>query len=89
MKDRLYCENVNSPYRAGAVDVIGAILAVVVRSIAPIVPHLAEEVWLYHPENLGIVISFQKKNLFSKYKLSIFNVQLKFYSFRTIVSFWL
>ncbi|XP_051156540.1 isoleucine--tRNA ligase, mitochondrial [Leptopilina boulardi] len=58
VKDRLYCENVNSPYRAGAVDVIGAILAVVVRSIAPIVPHLAEEVWLYHPENLASVPLF-------------------------------
>lgn len=58
VKDRLYCENVNSPYRAGAVDVIGAILAVVVRSIAPILPHLAEEVWLYHPENLASVPLF-------------------------------
>lgn len=58
VKDRLYCESANSPYRAGAVDVIGAILAVVVRSIAPIVPHLAEEVWLHHPENLASVPLF-------------------------------
>ena len=55
VKDRLYCEIANNPYRAGAVDVMGAILAVLVRSIAPIVPHLAEEVWLHHPENLGVI----------------------------------
>ncbi|XP_033214926.1 isoleucine--tRNA ligase, mitochondrial [Belonocnema kinseyi] len=58
IKDRLYCESANYPYRAGAVDVMGAILAVVVRSIAPISPHLAEEVWLHHPENQTYVPLF-------------------------------
>ena len=53
IKDRLYCERINNPYRLGALDVIGEILSVTTRSIAPIVPHLAEEVWLHHPENLG------------------------------------
>lgn len=53
IKDRLYCDAALSPYRIGAVDVIGEILAIIVRSLAPIVPHLAEEVWLYHPDNLG------------------------------------
>lgn len=53
IKDRLYCSNVSSPYRAGAVDVVSEILAVLTRSVAPILPHLAEEVWLHHPDNLG------------------------------------
>lgn len=53
IKDRLYCNSVNSPHRAGAVDVISEILAVLTRSLAPILPHLAEEVWLHHPDNLG------------------------------------
>lgn len=52
IKDRLYCEKINSPYRLGALDVLGELLAVTVRSVAPILPHLAEEVWLHHPENL-------------------------------------
>ena len=54
VKDRLYCEDANYPYRAGAVDVMDAILTIIVKSIAPISPHLAEEVWLHHPENLGM-----------------------------------
>ncbi|XP_011502157.1 PREDICTED: isoleucine--tRNA ligase, mitochondrial [Ceratosolen solmsi marchali] len=52
IKDRIYCEKIDSPFRLGALDVIGEVLAVSVRSIAPIMPHLAEEVWLHHPENL-------------------------------------
>lgn len=53
IKDRLYCEKVSSPYRAAATDVLNSTLTVLVRSIAPILPFLAEEVWLYYPENLG------------------------------------
>lgn len=53
IKDRLYCDEATSPSRIGAVDVVGEVLAVVTRSIAPILPHLAEEIWLHHPENLG------------------------------------
>ncbi|KAF7994167.1 hypothetical protein HCN44_011436 [Aphidius gifuensis] len=55
IKDRLYCDKATSPSRIGAVDVIGEVLAVVTRSIAPILPHLAEEIWLHHPENLASV----------------------------------
>lgn len=53
IKDRLYCDEAASPTRQAAVEVIRATLTVLARSIAPIVPHLVEEVWLYHPENLG------------------------------------
>ncbi|XP_046813082.1 isoleucine--tRNA ligase, mitochondrial isoform X4 [Vespa crabro] len=46
-KDKLYCDAITSPYRAATIKVIDAILIVILRSIAPIVPHLAEEVWLH------------------------------------------
>ncbi|KAL6259758.1 hypothetical protein P5V15_009672 [Pogonomyrmex californicus] len=55
IKDRLYCDEAASPTRLAAIEVTRATLTVFVRSIAPIVPHLAEEVWLYHPENLASV----------------------------------
>ncbi|KAK0168859.1 hypothetical protein PV327_002624 [Microctonus hyperodae] len=55
VKDTLYCEKVTSPHRIGAINIIGEILSVLTRSIAPIIPHLAEEVWLHHPENLASV----------------------------------
>ncbi|XP_011310273.1 isoleucine--tRNA ligase, mitochondrial [Fopius arisanus] len=55
VKDRLYCEKANSPLRIAAVDVVDDILTVVTRAVAPILPFLAEEVWLHHPENLTSV----------------------------------
>ncbi|KAM0724506.1 Isoleucine--tRNA ligase, mitochondrial [Formica fusca] len=55
IKDRLYCDEVGSPTRLSAIEVTRGTLTVLARSIAPIVPHLAEEVWLYHPENLASV----------------------------------
>lgn len=53
IKDRIYCEKIDSSYRLGALDVTNEVLTLCVRSVAPILPHLAEEVWLHHPENLG------------------------------------
>ncbi|KAL0121316.1 hypothetical protein PUN28_006682 [Cardiocondyla obscurior] len=55
IKDRLYCDEAASPTRLAAVEVTRATLTVFARSIAPIVPYLVEEVWLYHPENLASV----------------------------------
>lgn len=52
-KDRLYCDEALSPTRLAALEVMRETLIVLARSVAPIVPHLAEEVWLHHPENLG------------------------------------
>ncbi|XP_014477342.1 PREDICTED: isoleucine--tRNA ligase, mitochondrial isoform X2 [Dinoponera quadriceps] len=54
-KDRLYCDEATSPARLAAVEVSRETLTVLARSVAPIVPHLAEEVWLHHPENLASV----------------------------------
>ncbi|OXU30324.1 hypothetical protein TSAR_014921 [Trichomalopsis sarcophagae] len=62
IKDRIYCEKIDSPYRLGALDVIGEILSITTRSIAPILPHLAEEVWLHHPENLASVPIFHTQH---------------------------
>ncbi|XP_014215047.1 isoleucine--tRNA ligase, mitochondrial [Copidosoma floridanum] len=62
IKDRIYCEKVDSPFRLGSLDVVGEILAITVRSVAPILPHLAEEVWLHHPENLASVPLFHTKH---------------------------
>jgi len=53
IKDRLYCDEATSPTRLAVVKIMGVILTVLTKSIAPIVPHLAEEVWLHHPKNLG------------------------------------
>ncbi|KAJ8664842.1 hypothetical protein QAD02_006504 [Eretmocerus hayati] len=58
IKDRIYCDKVDSPFRLGALDVVGEVLTTTTRSIAPILPHLAEEVWLHHPENLASVPIF-------------------------------
>ncbi|OAD60680.1 Isoleucine--tRNA ligase, mitochondrial [Eufriesea mexicana] len=50
IKDRLYCDEIMSPTRIAVVQVIKEIFNVFIRSIAPILPHLAEEAWLYYPE---------------------------------------
>lgn len=71
IKDRLYCDEVMSPIRIAAVQVIKEILNVLVRSIAPILPHLAEEVWLYHSQNFGMLKFFFTIN--KKSTLSLIN----------------
>ncbi|XP_060827749.1 isoleucine--tRNA ligase, mitochondrial [Bombus pascuorum] len=55
IKDRLYCDEITSSMRTAAMQVIKEILNVLIRSIAPILPHLAEEAWLYHPENIASI----------------------------------
>ncbi|XP_032673080.1 isoleucine--tRNA ligase, mitochondrial isoform X2 [Odontomachus brunneus] len=55
IKDRLYCDEAMSPTRLAAVEITRETLTVFARSIAPIVPHLAEEAWLHHPMNLASV----------------------------------
>ncbi|XP_062864083.1 isoleucine--tRNA ligase, mitochondrial isoform X2 [Trichomycterus rosablanca] len=49
IKDRLYCDAENSPGRRSCQTVLEEILDGVTRSIAPILPHLAEEVYQHAP----------------------------------------
>ncbi|XP_053917339.1 isoleucine--tRNA ligase, mitochondrial [Cuculus canorus] len=49
IKDRLYCEEEKNPKRRSCQTVLAQALDVVVRSFAPILPHLAEEVFQYLP----------------------------------------
>lgn len=49
IKDRLYCEEDRDPKRRSCQTVLVEMLDVVVRSFAPILPHLAEEVFQYLP----------------------------------------
>nr|XP_009931161.1 PREDICTED: isoleucine--tRNA ligase, mitochondrial [Opisthocomus hoazin] len=49
IKDRLYCEEEKDPKRRSCQTVLAEALDVVVRSVAPILPHLAEEVFQHLP----------------------------------------
>lgn len=49
IKDRLYCENADDPKRRSCQTALAEILDVMVRSFAPILPHLAEEVFQHIP----------------------------------------
>ncbi|KAM6973438.1 isoleucine--tRNA ligase, mitochondrial [Aplochiton taeniatus] len=49
IKDRLYCDPEDSPGRRSCQTVLEEILDGVTRSVAPILPHLAEEVYQHAP----------------------------------------
>ncbi|KAM8816211.1 isoleucine--tRNA ligase, mitochondrial [Rhynchonycteris naso] len=49
IKDRLYCESARDPRRRSCQTALAEILDVLVRSFAPILPHLAEEVFQHVP----------------------------------------
>lgn len=49
VKDRLYCSGKNSNDRLSAQLVIHTILVSLCKTLGPILPHLVEEAWLYHP----------------------------------------
>ncbi|XP_049724573.1 isoleucine--tRNA ligase, mitochondrial [Elephas maximus indicus] len=49
VKDRLYCESEDDPKRRSCQTALVEILDVIVRSFAPILPHLAEEVFQHIP----------------------------------------
>ncbi|XP_047114765.1 isoleucine--tRNA ligase, mitochondrial [Schistocerca piceifrons] len=53
IKDRLYCESSNSPKRRACQLVLSHILEGVTHMIAPVLPFLAEEVYLHHPCFVG------------------------------------
>ena len=45
----LYCHSVESSSRRAAVCVLNEILTNVTLVLAPLLPHLAEEIYLHHP----------------------------------------
>lgn len=49
IKDRLYIEPMHSPSRKAAQTVLYEVLLALVKLIAPILPHTADEVWKYIP----------------------------------------
>ncbi|XP_050355826.1 isoleucine--tRNA ligase, mitochondrial [Nymphalis io] len=49
IKDRLYCSPKGSNERLSAQYVIHTILVSLSKALAPILPHLVEEAWQYHP----------------------------------------
>lgn len=53
IKDRLYCDNKNSTRRQACVYTANGILLTLCHVIAPILPHLIEEVCSYYPCNNG------------------------------------
>lgn len=50
IKDNLYANSIDDPKRQAAVAVCDQILRTTVSILAPIVPHLAEEIWHYRGE---------------------------------------
>uniref|UniRef100_A0A8C3MZA4 Isoleucine--tRNA ligase, mitochondrial n=1 Tax=Geospiza parvula TaxID=87175 RepID=A0A8C3MZA4_GEOPR len=53
IKDRLYCEEAKDPKRRSCQTVLAEALDIIIRSFAPILPHLAEEVFQYIPYKKG------------------------------------
>ncbi|KAJ8969178.1 hypothetical protein NQ314_001881 [Rhamnusium bicolor] len=47
IKDRLYCDHAESPTRRAAQYTLYRIFEIVLQSVSPIVPHLAEDMYLY------------------------------------------
>ncbi|XP_041988643.1 isoleucine--tRNA ligase, mitochondrial [Aricia agestis] len=49
VKDRLYCSPKNSPERLSAQLTMNTIFVTLAKALGPILPHLIEETWQYHP----------------------------------------
>lgn len=50
IKDRLYCDHQDSKRRLSAQYTLFIILNIVTRAVAPMVPHLAEEIYSHLPQ---------------------------------------
>lgn len=59
---RLYCEKAGDPKRRSCQTALAEILDVMVRSFAPILPHLAEEVFQHVPYAKGKEYSLGPRN---------------------------
>lgn len=49
IKDRLYCDAASSPRRMSCLATLGGVLETLTACLAPVLPHLAEEVYRHHP----------------------------------------
>lgn len=83
IKDRLYCESSDSVSRKAAQFILLQLFKTVIKSIAPVVPHLAEELYLYfnRKENESIFKEgFQVPNEWKNDKIAHFmeNIILNF-----------
>uniref|UniRef100_A0A3B3QGQ6 isoleucine--tRNA ligase n=1 Tax=Paramormyrops kingsleyae TaxID=1676925 RepID=A0A3B3QGQ6_9TELE len=56
IKDRLYCDSEDSPGRRSCQTALEEILDGVTRAVAPILPHLAEEVYRHAPGHEGTTL---------------------------------
>ncbi|KAJ8032028.1 Isoleucine--tRNA ligase, mitochondrial [Holothuria leucospilota] len=65
VKDRLYCEASHSRLRKSCQTVLFHMLEVTVRSLAPILPHLAEEVYLHYAHSQEDAMSVFKTGWFT------------------------
>nr|XP_024214444.1 isoleucine--tRNA ligase, mitochondrial isoform X2 [Halyomorpha halys] len=61
IKDRLYCDALDSPGRRAAQYILNQILHSLLFSFSPILPVLAEEVYQYHPHNVDQLFYFHKQ----------------------------
>lgn len=61
IKDRLYCDEQFSDRRKSCVLTLSGILDTLCHCMAPILPHLAEEVYLHHPFYSGRHLFYNKK----------------------------
>lgn len=50
IKDRLYCDSADAPSRQAAQYVLLQLFNVIVKSVSPILPHLAEELYSHLPQ---------------------------------------
>ena len=50
-KDRLYISHLNSPRRRSCQTVLAIIVENLAKAIAPVLPHLAEDIWQYLPHS--------------------------------------
>lgn len=56
VRDRLYCDSLDSPERQQCVQVLTHTLETVLRAMGPIVPHLAEEICMHWPGKMQILL---------------------------------
>ncbi|MDQ7059430.1 MAG: class I tRNA ligase family protein [Ghiorsea sp.] len=60
IKDRLYCDEADSPQRLSAQSTLYDIAHTLVRLIAPIVPMTAEEIWEFLPDAQAMEVFIYK-----------------------------